>query len=309
MPAKCSDADFDNAVQAYIAGESVENTATRFHTSQQRLADYLKAHGLLRDKASRYKIIGEKCGATRRALIPLPEAEIAARYLAGESENTLARCFGVSRSAITTRLRVAGVQRRDMATANRLAQTAIPIEEHHRRIKIAQDAVRGRRVSIDEKIRRAIGREAKGSNRSASEILLEGWLIDRGISTVPQKAIGIYNVDLGAYPVAVEIFGGSWHATKHTHTERTRYILNQGWHLVVIWTHPRRSPLVPAVADYIVTFLQEVSSKPTAIREYRVIRGDGQELARGRFDGNDISLVVPGYEGCSGGTRYQRARS
>lgn len=292
MSRKCSDADFENAIHAYIAGESAQAVAARFHASEKRLTEALKARGLFRDKAARNQIKARKNTARALRRLPLPVDEIAARYRTGESENALAVAFGVSRSAITVRLREAGVPRRDQTTANQLLAAQTPIEEHHRRIQIAQDAVRGRRVPLRERIARARTRQRKALGRSSAEELLERWLLERGVPTIPQQAVGPYNVDLGAYPVAVEIFGGTWHFSRN-HAKRFRYLFDAGWHLVIVFVDGRRSLLTKGAADYIVAFLQEASRNPTMGRQYRVIWGEGKLCAAGGADADKLAAVVP----------------
>lgn len=279
MTRKISSADFENAIQAYVTGEGAVSVARRFHCGKQRVSDELKARGLWRDPYA-----------------TIPCEEIAARYTSGESENAIAKSLGVSRNVIATRLRVAGAERRTSAAANQLLASQTPLTEHHRRIRIAQDANRGRKQSFEHRCHIAASRQTNISNSSPAEIMLVQWLADEGIWSTPQQAIGPYNVDIGAYPVAVEILGGAWHAGKSIHPKRTRYILDQGWSLVFIWSHIRRSPLTFAATDYVAAFLKELRSNPSSVGQYRVIRGDGQELARGSADTDDITIVVPGYE-------------
>ena len=156
----------------------------------------------------------------------MPDSEIATRYLAGESENALAKSFGVSRTAIRLRLESECITRRDKTTANRLLSQQTPIEEHHRRIKIAQEASRGRKQPIEHRIKIAKTRQENCTNASEAEYILADWLRLRGLDVIQQQAIGPYNIDLGIHPIAVEVFGGAWHAGKSTHQKRSRYILN-----------------------------------------------------------------------------------
>lgn len=300
MPAKAPSSDFDNAIKAYIAGESCEAAAARYHIGERRLSTALKARGLFRSRKVQYSQAAPKISATRMAHLNLPSQEIAEQYLAGESENALAKAYGVSRRAITVRLSQQGITRRTQTEANRLLAEQTPIEEHHRRIKIAQIATCGRKQTMAHRRKIAQTRQQRKTNMSPTEVLLADWLRARGLSPIPQQAVGPYNVDLGLHPVAVEILGGSWHASKSIHTKRTRYILDQGWHMVFIWTHIRRSPIQESVADYIVSAVNVLCRDPTAIRQYRVIRGDGQELARCKTDVEHITLVVPGYESLNG---------
>jgi len=296
MSRKATDADVDNAIKDYLANDSIETVAARYHVSYQRVAEILKAQGLLRSLKESRRISADKMVATLRSRSPWAGYPVIFRYLQGESENSLAKSFGVSRTAIARYLKFCGVPRRDPTEANRLLAEQTPQEEHHRRIKIAQDAVRGSHQSPEHRARIAQGRQRLSSGVSQAEIIFAHWLEARGLAVVPQQAIGPYNVDIGTAPIAVEILGGSWHASKPIHPKRTRYLLDQGWHLVFVWTHARRSPLAERAADYVVAFLDELRRNPPTISQYRVIRGDGHELARGQADGDNISLVAPGYE-------------
>lgn len=296
MPAKSSDADFENAIAAYVAGESCENVSARFHVGEARLRQTLKERGLFRSKTERYRISAERVSVTRLAALPLPMEEIARRYLAGESENVLAKEFDVSRNVITTRLREAGVPRRGQTAANDLWQKGRTPEQRRQGVEAAHRASHNREQTLDEKIKRAATREERQISVSPAEMLLAEWLRQRGLETIPQKAVGPYNVDLGAFPIAVEIFGGGWHAT-HDHArgapERLRYLLDRGWNVVYIWVADgRRMPaLKPIAADYIVAFAQRSSSDPTFRGQYRVIWGDGKEAAISGTDVNEVALI------------------
>lgn len=301
MPRKCSAADLDHAIQAYLSGEGAESIANRIPgLGTRRLLSVLSEHGLRRTREQRYSLACAKGAETARSKLALPMTQIVARYEAGESENVLAAEYGVSRSALRRRLELFEVSLRDQSEANQLLAEQTPLQEHRRRIAIAQKATRGRKQTFSHRCKIAATREARGLGISPAEELLASWLHEREVACVPQRAIGPYNVDLGIAPVAVEILGGAWHASKQRHAKRSRYILNEGWHIVFVWSHGTRSPLTPGVADYIVSFLKQLRRDPSAICEYRVIRGDGQELSGGSANSDEITFVVPGYEGLNG---------
>ncbi|MEI6180242.1 MAG: hypothetical protein WCP31_05775 [Chloroflexales bacterium] len=135
--------------------------------------------------------MGQKGGATRRAQTELPDAEIIARYMTGESEKSLAEAFDVSRQVIRARLRLANVPIRSPLEANRLlAQSRTP-EEHKHNTKAAHQASRGREHTVEEKTRRAQTRQARQTHTSPYELLFKEWLQSRGIETIPQQAIGV----------------------------------------------------------------------------------------------------------------------
>jgi very-short-patch-repair endonuclease len=296
MSRKPTTFDVQNAISEYLAGEGIFIVAPRNHISQRRLSKILKDRRLFRDSSTRYKLATEKSSATRREKAGLPVDQIVARYKAGESENGLAKAFTTNRNVIHARLVAAGVNLRSNAAANRLLAEQTPREEHMRRIRIAQKATRGKKRTFEHGCNIALSRQNNSSGRSEYEILISDMLISRGIDVIPQQAVGPYNIDIGTYPIAVEILGGNWHNIKKIHLKRTRYILNQNWLMVFIWS-TKRAPISASVTDYIITCLQEVRHDPSILGEYRVIRGDGQELARQRFDPDNFTIVVPGYEG------------
>jgi hypothetical protein len=127
-----------------------------------------------------------------------------------------------------------------------------------------------------------------------SEALMYGLLRQRGIFPIPQQAIGIYNCDLGCFPVAVEILGGDWMSagTKRyaNYVRRTSYLLNADWHVLMVKTSARY-PITPDQADYLVTYIEAARSNPSSTREYRVIRGAGQLVAAGCANDNEVSFV------------------
>jgi very-short-patch-repair endonuclease len=289
----------ENAVKDYVAGESSQVVARRYHTEEKRLTNLLKARGLFRSKAERYRLTTTKASAVTRAKLGLPDEDVARRYEAGESEWALSVAYGVSRSAIRARLRLHGVDIRGIAESERLRGQRMTPEQRARFAELAHANLAGLKQTFESKCRRAQTRERKLLGTSPAELQLAEWLTERGWDATPQKAIGPYNVDLALDTVAVEILGGSWHMGKARHATRTPYILNAGWHLVFIWVDGRRFVLETAAADYVVALAQEARRNPAAIREYRVIRGDGREVTRGSADADDFSTVLA-RRGCNG---------
>jgi len=117
-----------------------------------------------------------------------------------------------------------------------------------------------------------------------------------GIDTIINKAIGPYNADIGAGSVAVEIFGGTWHGggrPAEIFPKRSRYILDAGWHLVIVWI-TKFFAFTENGANHIISFIEETSRNESAVREYRVIGGDGQLLASQRGDFDDFPFIPPG---------------
>lgn len=301
MTRKTSNTNINNAVKDYLSGDSCKVAATRWNTSQKTLSNYLKANGLFRSKSEIAKIKSVKLSANVWNKIAMPEAEIIALYESGVAEWTIAKQFNVSRQVIKRILVNNNITRRTQSEANMLFQSKRTIAEKKASIANAQEWTRGKKLPYEHLCNSAKGIERSKANVSTSEKFLFDLLLDRGIVTIPQKAVGKYNIDLAVFPVAIEVFGGGWHASKPNHIERTRYLLNNGWNVVFVWANVVRNPLSNGVADYIITFLDELSSNPSSISQYRVLRGDGKELSRGSMNDDNISIVVRGYQSIRGG--------
>lgn len=276
MAAPLDPLHLDDAIARYLAGEPFE---------QINAATGVSASALHRERNRR--------GVPPRRIFALPADEVASSYLSGESECGLAARYGVSRSVIRRHLARHGVAVRGTSEAGKVRAGKMTAEQRQTQAAAAHRAVRGTRVSLDQLIARAAARESRGGLDSPGERFLYAELVKRGESPISQKAIGKYNVDLALPPVAVEVLGGGWHATKRSHAERTPDILDQGWCLVFVWNHEGDSALREGAADYVVAFADEVRRDPSLIGEYRVISGSGEPLAGGRVQDGEFALVPP----------------
>ncbi len=269
----------DDAIQLYESSDlGYRVVAQRFGVSWRVLRDALIERGTLRSGAEGTRLARARGERTRRAEADIDE--IARLYLSGVSEAEIARTVDFTRERVKNILVRAGIERRSVAKANRLMMTQRSPEENRRNTAAAHAAVRGAPMTFDEKCRRAQLRHGKVPF-NAYELLYAAWLRLRGLNPVHQHAVGPYNCDLACGTVAVEIFGGNWHGTgKHaaTFVERSNYILDQGWTLVVVWVNQGTKRLGEGSADYIAALVEQASSDPSLRGQYRVIWGDGQEV-------------------------------
>lgn len=212
-------------------------------------------------------------------------------YLAGASELALSKALGVNRRAIRRCLIERGITPRTQSEAERIKWRLMPADKRRAQVTAAHAAVRGTRKSIESKIAHAKTVEAKQLHISPLERAF-GWLLeDRGIVVTHQRAIGPYNCDLAAEPVAVEIFGGNWHFSgRHLARtpERFRYLMKAGWHVLAVVVSEDTPP--QPLADYIARYIKRARRNPAARREYRVIRRGGQTLAAGGVDDDNVSI-------------------
>lgn len=222
---------------------------------------------------------------------PLDPGDVVKRYTDGESVNALSKSCGVGRAAVATFLRRAAVTMRTASEQERIKWAGMTAERRRGQVASAHDAARGSVRTMDSKRRHALGVQRLQSNVSEDERALAVALHVRGIETVPQQAIGIYNCDLGASPVAVEVFGGNWHiygAKRATNERRIGNLLDAGWHVLAI-IFARR----PVDYDKIAAALNEFGREPSLRREYRVIWSNGEAFASGSADDDQVTLVNP----------------
>lgn len=273
MPRSIPAENLNEAIRLYLVGSS---------PSEVRTATGVASTSLYREMRKR--------GIDARRPDPIPPT-LGEDYRNGISEKALAERHGVSRSVVTRWLRDAGVERRDRSAAMYQRMADATPEERKRLAAAAHEGRRRNGCSLEEKVKRARTRQERAYSASPAEQLLAEWLGQRGVTgIVPQEAVGPWNVDLGIAPLAVEVFGGGWHAYgRHAarSEERYRYLLEHGRMVVVVWVSQQRYPLTRAAADYI-------ADTETTPGEFRVIRGDGSEFARGDTSNLGLLVVHPG---------------
>jgi len=227
---------------------------------------------------------------SRKICLPDPN-NLAFRYTSGESENSLAKSLNVDRQVIRRHLLESGITPRNQSQAEAVKWRRMTIEQRRRQYAAAHAMARGREISHAERCRRAKARENSLTyNVSPAEIELSHWLTDMDIPVTHNLAIGTYSCDLGIASIAVEIWGGNWHP-KAAETERTKYILDSGYSILIIRVD-RRTPLTRAVCQHVITLLELACANPAAPRQYWMIRGNG-ELIFKRFNDDNISLIPP----------------
>ncbi len=202
------------------------------------------------------------------------------RYQAGESEKKLAAEAGINRWGFRDRLIKAGIAPRGRSAGMKARWSNATEVERNAMLVPAHAAVRGTTISDDIKARQAAGKQRALSHVSPLDIMLLNDLKSAGLTVTPQKAIHIYNIDMAVEspPVAVELFGGGWHTSGGhglTFHKRTKYLLDSGWNVVIVWIDKRRYPLGVGCVEYIVALAKSLCLNPPDRSQYRVILGDG----------------------------------
>jgi transposase len=285
MAAKNMTVDRDEFVKLYLAGAKERHLAEQFGVSRIVIKQELQRRGLHRG------LDGQALFEWRQHT-DLTYADVARLYLSGDSEKQLADRCHVARSVIRRILLLQGVTPRDQSESEALKWSRMTDDVRDRQVAAAHAAVLGSTRSLADLINRALGIQRSG-RMNGNEQLMHDLLAERGVITIPQQAIGPYNGDLGAAPVSVEILGGQWHSAPCRRDDiirKTRYVLDAGWHVLMVvvdW----QSPITPAQADYVVSYIEQARANPSATREYRMIRRTGEFVAGGSAKDNEISLV------------------
>ena len=232
--------------------------------------------------------------------LDLPIDSIVELYTSGESEKQIAKLFNVSRNVIRRRLVSQGIEIRPQSERIKLVWQGFSKERRIRQTEAAHKATKGKPMSWEAKCKHAKTIEKYPSNFSESELVLIKMLSERGIEAIHQKAIGPYNCDLAAYPIAVEIFGGNWHFFGHhaaRFEERTRYILNRGWFVYIIPVS-EFFPLTNAVADHTASYIKRIRRQKPPICEYRMVWGAGELTATGSLKDDNFSIIPSFKDAC-----------
>lgn len=273
--------DTDNLIKDYLAGTAISKLCVKYHSHFDKINNILREKGIKRERPIHT--------VDKKAIIDLFNQGIGVRGIAKRLEIKTA-------STVKLILLQNGLKPRNCHEQQLVRMQNASPEERAKLTKKAHDTVRGRKKSFEEKEKHALAIFKKGTpNISKYETMLFDILRNKGLNPIQQFPLGIYNCDFAFPSVIVEIFGGHWHWSG-THLaiieERTRYILNSGYHLLMFAVN-NISPFSERIADYIVSFLNFASTNPTATREYRMIWRAGEIVTSGTLNDNHISIEYP----------------
>ena len=221
----------------------------------------------------------------------LPIDEVARLYLSGQSENAVAKHFGVGRPAIRRRLRLAGVHVRGQSEAETLKWSTMTGAQRKAQVRAANAAALGSRHSLAHRCKIALGRQERQTHIGPDERIVQRYLDTAGVGCIPQQAVGPYNCDLGCFPVAVEVFSSGW-LWGNSYEKRFRYLLNTGWCIYVLPVS-RSSPITESRMRHLIAYIEQARRDPPTPREYRVVWSAGEWERVGYLDDDKITLDPP----------------
>lgn len=208
--------------------------------------------------------------------------DLVARYIAGESEKSLSQRYGIARTAIRPRLEAAGVTRRNRSASMYLRMAQTGPDERKRLALAANVARRGSNDTMDTLLLRSATADRTLHKMRNGEIELACLLSGRGMFADLQAACGQYNIDLAFPPVAVEVHWSTNHPLKSAHQrKRVEDLADLGWRTLYVWRNPGRteSGYASLAVDEIVAHVERAQSDPSSVRECRVIRSTGEDVA------------------------------
>lgn len=291
MAREWTPADLDDLVQRYLAGAGIAALAAAFGCRKSAVREVLATRSVTQRTFSEVQRIN---WLERTDHFPLADAELIRRYVEnGESTVMIGRTIDRSPSAVGARLRRLGVER-TAAEAQRARNHRMTDAERMAQTAAAHAASRGSRRDQATLEAAALARQRrKGATIGHGEVLLVGWLRERGLDPIPQLAVDRYNVDIGLLPVTVEVvFRTAADVRKPAFVRKIEHLTNRGLHvLIVLMT--RRLLIQEATADDVVAFLEQAKADPSPVGQYRVIWGSGQFLAGGRGDFNQWAAIPP----------------
>ena len=236
--------------------------------------------------------------------------DLISRYLSGSSVKKLSDELGISRTTITAFLRRKNVRMRGRRDAERMKWAQRKIRGDYRAIierqcAAAWIAATGRKKSLSERCLSAhtvSGRPRATSGKWVDDLFISLRVQIRGV--FKEYAIGPYNVDLAIAPsrVAVEIQREHWkprpRRSHSMHPERLEYILNQGWHVLIVYCPPTfkyrgKTPIpgtrterfdLRAVTEKAISFCQIFRTTPSERCQYGMVDGYGKPRSEPRLD-------------------------
>jgi hypothetical protein len=285
MPRKLLPADLNHARRLYEAGDSFEKIAPVVGIHAETLRQKFHILGWPVRSVSHTREMGNN--ARYLALYT--------RYLAGETAMALATEVNMSCGNLTGAWKRRGWTIRDSSETMLLRMSTTAPDERKLLAAAAHEANRGRTDPMERRMRRAATRERLGLGISPLDRRLAEMLPGSHLGT----AIGPYNADVTIGCIAVECYGGQWHGGGRAFArwpKRVRYLLDHGWSVLVIWIDNGRHALSVKAANYALTLSDIPRLEPASWAQYRVIWGNGQEIARGCAQDDDFP-IKPAFRG------------
>lgn len=219
MTAKTPESKIDQAQVMYTNGETLSEISKKINVSADVISKRLRQRGIEIRKTSQGR-------ASANAITTLPEKDICDKYISGNSENSLAGDFGVSRTVIRRILTKNKIHIRSQSESEKMKWSRMSEDQRRNQVKNCHALSIGRIKEDKEKHNMALARERLliGHYIGVGEIEFKEKLELEKIPFVFQKAVLGYNLDFLIYGVDVELTSFTGKNAHHKIKPKTRAV-------------------------------------------------------------------------------------
>lgn len=238
-----------------------------------------------------------------RKIEPANRDDLLREYVAGSSENEIAKKAGVSRNVVARWLLEAGIDRRGQSDAERMKWATMSRIARRRQVRAANEAARGRVRSDAEVIRGAASNFAAQTRKGAYEDTVAAIARGFGFAVLQQHPVHRYNIDVALHElrVAVEVLSHYPYADSSVpYRERVEHLVDAGWRLLWIDCAQRRDFDPAIVGEHILAHANAARRNEPAGRRQWVIRCNGKPTPAIREHLHKLT-GVPCTDGCDRG--------
>jgi transposase-like protein len=241
-----------------------------------------------------YTKIG-KARVTRERFPPELIETIIAAYLGGKSVYAISRETGVNHGVIYGWLRNRRLMR-DGSTASRLMYSRLTVKQRKRFTAVANASNVGRIHPVEGLQRRAATRQKELTVASPTEFALSESLRGLGYTVIPQRCLGIYNLDIALEECRVSVEVQHRRSNPHAFLARTEarkrleYVLGQGWSILFV-TIRGKGFVFPDIVQKVLAFCELASRNKSSRGQYGMIRSDGKHFTKSRLNPDGFSCV------------------
>jgi transposase len=225
-----------------------------------------------------------------------------AMFSNGHSVNSIAQHIGISRSMVNSILNELGIRRPDVSEGNKRSAAMATDSQRLARSAAAHEATRKMGRHRPTQINHSIRKEASLDYIGIGEVELAEKLIAKGLKPMPQAAVEGYNIDLLCDHLAVEVHNYTTRPSDRTRTvTRIIKLLCRGISIIYLRTGPHFPTITEAAVNQVIAFHDLTSRNPSALGQYRVVRGDGKIDWTAERDLDEIAEVVTTYSALKSG--------
>ena len=160
-------------------------------------------------------------------------------------------------------------------------------------VDAAHKANKGRKFTVEEKERYAIGRYKSKNVKSIYERIFIKTLDELNIKYEFQFPIGVYNVDFLIDGVIVELFGGGWHCSgyhKDLFPVRTKFLLNKNYPILFVFATDEKL-FEKEIYEKIIPMIKKMKISDKG--KFTILWKNGEYSSCGDISNVETALIKP----------------